>query len=238
VTRLLLLVEVQTEEAFVNRVLRPHLAQAGVFAERPSLLRTKELPAGKPYRGGVTTYRQISRDVRRLLTDSNAHVTTLIDYYGLPDDFPGLDAVKALPDPFARVTALETSFAADINHIRFVPFLALHEFEAWIFAVPAIAEEHLAVKGVATELEHATEAAGGAEQVNDGPATHPSLRLAIMVERLGARRYGQVGDGPEIVAKAGRHAVRSACPHFAAWLQRLEDLGQFPPHAEVHPMMG
>lgn len=225
-TRLLLLVEGQTEEAFVNRVLRPHLAHFGVFAERASLLRTKELPEGKPYRGGVTTYRQISRDARRLLTDSNAFVTTLIDYYGLPADFPGLEAAKTLPDAVARVTSLETAFAADINHARFLPFLALHEFESWIFAAPAVAEGHLALKGVAAELENATIAAGGAEQVNDGPTTHPSLRLVTVIERLGGRSYGKVADGPDIVAKAGLHVVRRACPHFAAWLGRLEELGR------------
>ena len=137
-----------------------------------------------------------------------------------------LDTAKALPDPFARVVALETSFAADINHPRFHPFLALHEFESWIFSAPAIAEEHLSVKGVARELENATIAAGGAELVNDGPTTHPSLRLAGMVARLGARRYGKVADGPDIIAKAGLQAVRSACPHFAEWLNRLARLTQ------------
>jgi hypothetical protein len=80
VSRVLLLVEGQTEEAFVNHVLRPHLESFGVFVERASLLRTKELPEGKPYRGGVTTYRQIARDARRLRGDANAYVTTLIDY--------------------------------------------------------------------------------------------------------------------------------------------------------------
>ena len=75
----------------MNRVLRSHLDPMGVFVARPSLLRTKELPEGKPYKGGVTTYRQMSRDARRLLADTNAHVTTLIDYYGLPADFPELE---------------------------------------------------------------------------------------------------------------------------------------------------
>ena len=50
-TRVLLLVEGQTEEAFVNRVLRPYLDPSGVYVARPSLLRTKELPEGKPYKG-------------------------------------------------------------------------------------------------------------------------------------------------------------------------------------------
>lgn len=224
VSRVLLLVEGQTEEAFVNHVLRPHLAPLGVFVERASLLRTKELPLGKPYRGGVTTYRQMARDARRLLRDGNAYVTTLIDYYGLPDDFPNLAAARTLPDPIDRVTALEAAFAQDISHPRFHPFLALHEFEAWIFAAPFAAEEHLSINGLSAEIEKMAATAGGAERVNDGATTHPSARLSAIVQRRGRRFYGKVADGPDIIAKAGIGLVRSACPHFAGWLGWLESI--------------
>ena len=223
-TRVLLLVEGQTEEATVNHVLRPHLAPFGVFLERASLLRTKELPEGKPYKGGVTTYGQMARDARRLLRDTDAYVTTLIDYYRLPRDFPGLDATKAVLDVSDRVKALEASFAADINHPRFHPFLALHEIEAWIFAASAAAEQHLGIAGLAKALDGIASEAGGAERVNDGPTTHPSVRLADAVRRLGGRRYGKVADGPDIVAKAGLGTIRGGCPHFAHWLDRPESL--------------
>lgn len=223
-TRVLLLVEGQTEEATVNHVLRPHLTQFGVFLERASLLRTKELPDGRPYKGGVTTYGQMARDARRLLSDTDAYVTTLIDYYGLPNDFPDLDAARAIPDVADRVKALEASFAADIGHPRFRPFLALHELEAWIFAVPDAAEQHLCVAGLGRELIGIAMASGGAERVNDGPTTHPSVRLADAVRRLHGRRYGKVADGPDILAKAGLGAIRDNCPHFAQWLAWLESL--------------
>jgi hypothetical protein len=224
VTRVLLLVEGQTEEAFVNHVLRPHLEPLGVFVERASLLRTKELPEGKPYKGGVTTYHQMARDARRLLRDSDAYVTTLIDYYGLPGDFPGLVDAKVLTDTMDRVETLEASFAQSINHPRFHPFLAVHEFEAWVFAASAAAEEHLSVRGLGAELDKMAAAAGGAERVNDDPATHPSARLATVLSRLGRRQYGKVADGPDIVAKAGLAIVRDACPHFATWLGWLESI--------------
>jgi hypothetical protein len=197
----------------------------GVYVARPSLLRTKELPEGKPYKGGVTTYRQIARDVRRLLGDSDAYVTTLIDYYGLPGDFPGLAAAKALPNIDHRVAALEAAFRVDIGHPRFQPFLALHEFEAWIFAVPAVAEGHLAVAGLAGALAAVVASATGVEHINDGAATHQSLRITTMVQQLDSqRRYGKVSDGPEIIAKAGLVPIRAVCPHFDGWLAWLEGL--------------
>lgn len=218
--------EGQTEEAFVNHVLRPHLNPRGVYIERPSLLRTKELPEGKPYKGGVTTYQQIFRDACRLLADSNAQVTTLIGYYGLPADFRGLIEAKTLPHVIDRVTALETAFSKDMNHPRFHPFLALHEFEAWIFAAPTAAEEHLAIKGLGDELTKTATNAGGPELVNDGSTTHPSIRLAMTVQQLSRqRRYGKVADGPEIISKAGLNVIRATCPHFCHWLEWLESLG-------------
>lgn len=223
--RLLLLVEGQTEEAFANRVLRPHLAMHNVFLERASLLRTKELPAGKPYKGGVTTYLRMARDIRRLLMDSDATVTTLLDYYGIPDDFPGLAAARTLPNAFDRVSALQASFASDIGHPRFHPFLALHEFEAWILAAPDVAESHLSARGLGRALMEMTKSAGGPELVDDDPDTHPSVRLIAAVQRLGSYPYGKVADGPTILEKAGLTPVRNACPHFAQWLAWLESLG-------------
>jgi hypothetical protein len=96
--------------------------------------------------------------------------------------------------------------------------------EAWIFAAPEAAEAHLSVKGLAAELARTALAAGGAEWVNDGRTTHPSVRLADAAWKLGRRRYGKVADGPDILTKAGVATVRTGCPHFAQWLAWLESL--------------
>ena len=224
-TRVLLLVEGQTEEAFSNLVLRRHLAPLGVFIEKASLLRTKELPAGKPFKGGVTTYGRMARDVRRLLTDTDAVVTTLIDYYGLPDDFPSIDEQAEPVSARSKVVALEAAFAGDIGNPRFRPFLMLHEFEAWVLAAANDAEEHLGIHGLSVKLNEIVQHDQGAEYVNDGPKTHPSMRLDELLRSKGSR-YGKVSDGPEILRKAGLHVLRSACPHFDNWLSWIEKLGQ------------
>ncbi len=143
---------------------------------RPSILRTKELPEEKPYKGGVTMCREMFRDARRLLADTNARVTTLIDYYGLPADFRWLAESSALPHAKDRVMAYQAALRGDMKHPRFHPFLALHELEPWIFAAPA--EEHHSVKGLGDALTRIAANAAGAELVNDGPTTHLSIRLA------------------------------------------------------------
>ena len=71
-TRLLMLVEGQSEEIFVKRVLTPHLASYGVHVAHPVVLWTKRLPAGSGFRGGAVGWQQILGDLRRLLRDSDA----------------------------------------------------------------------------------------------------------------------------------------------------------------------
>jgi hypothetical protein len=103
--RLHVLVEGQTEETFVRDVLTAHLAAFDVHPN-PVLLKTKRVKSGGAFRGGVTSTEQVIGDVRRLLGDKGAAaVTTMIDYYALPDDFPGMSAFpsyrKTLHGPMA-----------------------------------------------------------------------------------------------------------------------------------------
>jgi hypothetical protein len=80
----------------------------------------------------VTNWDQIKRDLRNLLGDTNtAGITTLIDYYGLPKDVPGMSTRKG--SPIARVTHVEKTIADHFNDRRLRPFLMLHEFEAMLF---------------------------------------------------------------------------------------------------------
>jgi hypothetical protein len=56
----------------------------------PVLAKTKRTLSGAAFKGGITSYVQVRRDIIGLLRDSSAiRVTTMIDYYGLPDDFTG-----------------------------------------------------------------------------------------------------------------------------------------------------
>jgi hypothetical protein len=166
----------------------------------------------------------MQRDAWRLLNDSNAFLTTIIDVYGLPEDFPNLASARMLPSARQRALALQEAFAQVIPHRRFKPFLALHEFEAWVFAAPDVAERHLNLPGLGPRLAAVSAEAGGCEAINHGPTTHPAIRLNQLVDAARGT-YGKVQDGPEILAKSGLARVRAACPHFHDWLTWLEGLG-------------
>ncbi len=134
--RVLILVEGQTEETFVREVLAPHLLARNV-ALTPTILATRRVKSGGHFKGGATSYAKVQGDLHRLLKDTGAErITTMLDYYGLPDDFPGLTD-RPTGTCYQRVEHVERAFQADIAHPRFLPYLALHEFEALLFTDPA-----------------------------------------------------------------------------------------------------
>ena len=79
--KVLILVEGYTEEQFIKTVLSPHFERKGIFLT-PTIITTKSTVAGKDHKGGVTTYRHFSNDMKNLLRDTNATaVSMMIDLY-------------------------------------------------------------------------------------------------------------------------------------------------------------
>jgi len=218
-TRLLMLVEGQSEERFVSSTLASHLARHGVYV-RPIVLWTKRLSSGGGFRGGVSSWSQIRELVLPLTRDNHAWVSTLLDFYGLPEDFPGLSEALSAGDPREKVVALQNRFAAEINHRRFIPFFALHEFEAWLFSAPAVLESYFGKDRLAAQVQAVVHQAGTPELINHDPNTHPKARLREL-----AGDYKETRDSPALLEKIGIATIRRACPHFDSWLTRLEALG-------------
>ena len=130
------LVEGQTEETFIKRVLGPHLATLGVYLT-PILVATKRAKDGLKFKGGVTRYEPVRKDLLRLLSDrSAAAVTTMIDFYGLPGDFPGVASLPTRVSCYQRVGFLEDALRSDLDDPRFRPYLSLHEFESLLLTSP------------------------------------------------------------------------------------------------------
>jgi hypothetical protein len=218
-TRLLILVEGQSENFFVERTLAPHLASHRVYV-KSSVVWTKRLSSGSGFRGGVSNWNQILNSLRPLTHDGDAWVSTLLDFYGLPEDFPGLPEALGVDDPRGKVAALQERFKSEVKHPRFIPFLALHEFEAWLFSAPDVVEAHFGKTRLADKLRTAVQDAGAPELINHGTTTHPKARLHNLVGG-----YKETSDGPTLLEKIGIAAIRAACPHFDGWLNRLEALG-------------
>jgi len=211
-------VEGQTEETFVRDVLTPYLQGIGIYPT-PVLSKTKREKSGRTFRGGITSYAKVKRDIVRLLGDTSVvAVTTMLDFYGLPDNFPG----KAnLPEgsPYDRVQHLEDALWRDIGDRRFIPFLTLHEFEALLFVDPREIESTFPDILPGGIMEQETRGFSTPEEINEGPDTHPAARIKRHIPR-----YQKPLHGPLIVQRIGLDRIRERCLHFDAWLERFERL--------------
>ena len=219
-TRLLVLAEGDSEELFVEKILSPHLQPLGVFT-RATCVVSKRLASGKKFTGD-NLWPNVRLSLQPLLEDSDAWVTTPCWIFtALPDDFPGLPGLPSLPgSALDAVRHVEGALSVTMGSpARFIPFIALHEFEAWYFANPIKVAEFFGTPSVAETMEQASREAGGPENINQGKETHPSKWL----ERygMGFRKTSAVA----LLQEIGIDTIRIACPHFNNWLTRLEKLG-------------
>jgi len=135
--RLHVVAEGQTEEAFVNSVLQPALADHGVIVTAHQI--TTSHSRGRIYRGGFLQYAHLRKDLAlwmRQDQNRDARFTTMVDLYRIPPDFPGARTATGVRDPHERVRLLEASLSDDIQDRRFLPYIQVHEFEALLFSEP------------------------------------------------------------------------------------------------------
>jgi len=221
--RLHILCEGPTEEAFVNRVLRLHLATKNVFVSAQCIPKKKSTNSRR-YKGGWISYKATKDALLAWMkSDCDAWFTTMLDLYAIPGDFPKIDAARAISDPHKRITVLEEAFAEDIvscGFRRFTPYLQLHEFEALIFADAGKLDwEYLEHNNQIARLIAIANDKGDPELINDHPETAPSKRIFKEIPE-----YAKVKSGPLVADKIGLPVLRARCKHFGAWLDCLEML--------------
>lgn len=221
--RLHLFAEGTTELVFARDVLVPHLARLGVYLHKPVLV-AKARKRGKVHRGGGGSFRRMQNDIeRRLKEDRSADVyfTTMIDLYALHQDFPGREEADHFRSrPYDRVTSLENSWQVETADSRFLPFIQLHEFEAYLFTdVAKLAEFFDESNCGIEELQQVADGAQSPELIDDGKHTAPSKRI---IAQFPTYKSLKTTVGPQMAALIGLQKIRSACPHFDRWLGRLE----------------
>ncbi len=197
------LVEGQTEQAFVNQTLAPHLVATGFAAVHPVIVATKRPAGGGKHRGGITNWSKFRREIELLTEDSSALVTTMVDFYGLPASTPGVNTWSASAQPPERVATVEAAIAADLDRPNLLVHVMLHEFETLVYVDPAAATSHLGSDQLERGLRADLLVCGSPEAVDDGPETAPSKRILAHYPK-----YGKVTDGPTITARIGIDEIR------------------------------
>ncbi len=226
--RLHFLVEGQTEEAFVNLVLAPALGTVGVYADACRI--TTGRHRGRVFRGGFVRYAHLAADlILRMKQDptEESWFTTMVDFYRLPTDFPGLATLDRGSDAAGRIAALQAAFTADIarqlNHTpvsrRFIPYIQQHEFEALLFSDPEAFAAVFPDRGDVGAIRAIRAGVTSPEEIDDGPDTAPSRRILACFDD-----YQKPVHGVLITNHIGLDVICRECPGFRAWIARLRSL--------------
>jgi hypothetical protein len=219
--RLLVHVEGITEEIFVNEILGRHLYAVGFHSVSARCI------GGPRRRGGICGWAEARRGiVNHLRQDGQLFVTTMVDYYGLPQsagrEWPGRAAAALLPVG-DRASFVERQMAEDVRDIpdtnRFIPFVVMHEFEGLLFSDCAAFSRAIGRTELAPELTAIREEFDTPEAINDSPDTAPSKRILAMMPS-----YQKPIMGSLAAMEIGLDQIRAECPHFDGWVRRLEKL--------------
>ena len=206
--RVIIYCEGASEETFINNILAPALLENGVLISATSF-------------GGVSKYSIIRKKIQNLCrSDKGAIVTTMLDYYGLPQDTPGYhDSQKMVNDIYACVEHVEAEMKKDIGEENCLPNLVMHEYEAFLFSdVQAFAYCDMVEKQLA-ELRAVQDEYLTPEHINNSPNTAPSKRILKVYNE-----YDKVLEGYNIAKNIGLARIREKCKHFDKWVTMLENM--------------
>lgn len=221
--RLNIIVEGQTEETFVNKLLGPHLGTFNVFASARCVETGRK--RGKIFRGGIISYLKAKKDIDLWMKEDkgdDVRFTTMFDFYRLPDDFPGFDEAKLKYDPYAKIKVLEEKLKDDIDSHRFIPYLQLHEYEALLFSdLNKFHHYYIDLNSQINKLKQDVYLVTNPELINENPETAPSKRI---IKYLPSYDKEKPSAGPIIAEHIGLQEIRSKCEHFNSWVSQLEDL--------------
>lgn len=218
-TRLLVHVEGPTEENFVNTVLAPHLYQAGYTTVAARLLGNART---RHRRGGIRHWPVVRQEMQRhLANDQDAISTTMVDFYALPDTWPGRGAAN-LPDCHEKVAHIQRELAQDFENFcgygyRFEPFVLLHEFEGLLFSDCNAFASGIGMRNLSTAFQNIRNSFPTPEHINDSPETAPSKRVAAIVPGYQKPLFGAMA-----ALEIGLERMREECPNFHDWVRRLE----------------
>ena len=214
--RLVFIVEGETEEAFVNTILRPYFQGCGCY-------NPVQCFKIKHTQGGMHKYSYVRNDVLNTIYEHDVIVTTMFDLYALPHSFPGYEESQTIEDHLKRVEFLEGKMKEDLEQNQkrqfnnYIPYIQLHEFEALVFSSAngfeaLFEDDEMNYKGIREVID----AFPNPEDINDSPETAPSKRMQKLI--LG---YNKVAYGISLIEYIGIETILKKCPHFRKWIEIL-----------------
>lgn len=215
-----------SEQQFITNNLAPYLQQAsgGNLFAQAIVVKTSVAANGKArfggggwYSGARTGYDSL---IRMLLEQPQWQgVSTMIDYYGFPQDFI---RKAGLVNP--RCEDIEEKLLEYYRNReqpgKWLPFVVKHEFESLVIAAALHGKSTVFSNAEIHQMTLWKDAAGEVEEINDSPQTAPSKRI-IQLKESSPVPYRKLPDTKEVFDHTRIEAVMDECPHFAGWVENL-----------------
>ncbi len=213
------IVEGKTEEIFIKDILQPHLAAMDVFI-------TPIIVSKPGQKGGDVKFARVRNDVERYLKQrSDTYLTLLVDYYGIKSDWPGIGDAEGIPLPQDKADFVNQATKEKVVDYfgeldadrRFIPNIAMYEFEALLFSDPVVLADKLQIDK--SKVDAILEECGEPEHIDNSPVTAPSKRLESL-----SSRFRKTTTGIAVLKEIGLAAIREKCPIFNGWVTALESI--------------
>ncbi len=216
---IIIITEGPTEQEFISKILIPFFTEKGIYRVYPKTIKTS-----KDHYGGLLKYNKLKNDLgRHLSTKHGSIITTLIDYFHLPESMPNYATCQSKRTIDEKIDCLITGLASDIEEINeniFLPYIQKHEFEALLFSNISWGSAILNEKGC-KRLSDIVEKYANPEDINEGNDTSPSNRLLKIFKDCSGERYNKVIFGELIASEIGINTIIKQCPRFSKWINTL-----------------
>jgi hypothetical protein len=151
----------------------------------------------------------------------------MVDYYGLPTDWPGRTEASKRNSASGKAEFVEAALVENVaeevgakfDQRRFVPLVMMHEFEALLFSDPDRFAQGIGMASLAQGFHKIRNAFECPEDINDSSVTAPSKRIEKLYPAYEKPLFGVIA-----ALEIGLPKMRQECPHFNGWLERLESL--------------
>ena len=208
--------EGQSEEEFCKNILKPYFEQNQIYITYV-IVSTGIKKNGTHFRGGITNYSKIRKDIGRIFNNPGYDlVTTFFDFYGFLKVFPFKKEIDSI-GCYGRVEQTEEMFGADLNSSKFLPYLNLHEYEMIYFIDYEITKKVLDDNIDRNKLRRIIDKYENIEEINEDPSNAPSKRLKNICPS-----YEKIYHSQLITQELSIGMIKNKCIHFKKWIENIE----------------
>lgn len=207
--RLVIIVEGDSEIILMNNLVIPYLyCIEGVL---PCTITAQKITTNRKLnkKGGNISFQYLKNEINRVAAQGQLLITTFLDLFRLPVDFPGYTADGA------KTSQIEVAMKEVVGLDCFIPYIQKHEFEALLFSSLEGFELVVDDADQLKKIQNIIDAFDTPEDINGGSLTAPSKRLGQIYS------YSKTVDSELILEMLTVDLIREKCPRFNEWIEKL-----------------